>query len=283
MNGHKIGTIANIAWMECKYFFRSTKLILLGMFLIFVNVQVILPLKDCAVAMNEKLSFGEAFTALGNSGIVVLIFPLFFLAIMADFPRKDGIYLYYQIRCGRMTWVLGQLVFALLSSIFLTIFSLIASGMLLMPYVRWSVHFSHAITNYVSTYPERSGEYVVQLLPENLYNQMTLGTALLHTLFLLILYFFLLALVLLFFALLNHKLSGILMDGIIITAGAISCASRTRYMWFLPMSHTITWLHYTEYFCKEVFPMVGSYLYFIMINLCLILFCIFASKRYQIL
>ena len=36
--------------------------------------------------------------------------------------------------------------------------------------------FSHAVTHYSSVFPERTGDYILQLLPENLYQQMTLGT-----------------------------------------------------------------------------------------------------------
>lgn len=280
--GYKMRTILNIAMIEYKSLLKSTKIIILGMFAIFINIQIIMPLKNCGILMNEKLSFLEPFAAAGNSGMVVLILPLFYLAMMADFPREDGIHLFYQIRCDKIVWVSGQMLFALLSSISLAVFVLAASAILIVPNGKWTYNFSDAVTKYVATYPERAGEYVVQLLPENLYNQMTLDKAVIHTFFLLILYFLLLSLVLFLSALLNNKMLGILIDGIIIVAGAIACASRTVFMWFLPMSHTITWLHYTEFLRKEIFPINGSYLYFVIMNLCLVILCFLAGRRYQV-
>ncbi len=257
-------------------------MIILGMFVIFVNIQIITPLKNCAGLMDGKLSFLEAFAAMGNSGIVVLILPLFYLSMMADFPRKDGIQLFYQIRCDKIVWILGQIVFAFISAVSLAAFALVSSMVLLLPYGKWDLDFSYAITNYVSTYPERFGDYVVQLLPENLYNQLTLGTAVLHTFLLLSLYFFMIALVLLLFTLLNNKLAGILFVGILIVAGAVFCAANTVFMWFLPMSHAMTVAHFTKYISTEIFPIGASYLYFVLLDLCMAIACAIVSKRYQI-
>lgn len=280
--GNKMRTILNIAVIEYKTLLKSTKMIILGMFAIFINIQIIMPLKNCAVLMDGKLSFLEPFTAIGNSGIVVLILPLFYLAMMADFPREDGIHRFYQIRCDKTVWVSGQMLFALMSSISLTVFVLVLSVILIMPNGKWDYNFSDAVRNYAAAYPERSGDYVVRLLPENLYNQMTLYKAVIHTFCFLILYFLFLSLVLLLSALLNKKMLGILADGIIIAAGAIACASRTAFMWFLPMSHTITWFHYTEYMRREIFPINGSYLYFAAINVCMVILCVLAGRRYQV-
>lgn len=284
--GHKevrrMGTVISVVGSEYKKLLRSTKIIILGLFIIFMNIQIIAPLKTCSAMMQEKLSIWEPFIAVGNSGVVVLVLPMFFLAMMADFPREDGISLFYQIRCTKKAWIVGQIGFAMLSSVTLVLFAIVASVLLILPCAEWKTEFSRAITYYVSVYPEHAGDYVVQLVPQNLYNQMTLMDAVGNTVLLLILYFFLLALVILLFSLLNKKIIGILLDGFIISAGAILCAAKVSYMWILPMSHTITWLHYTEYIREEVFPMYGSYLYFVLMEVVLIALCLVAGKRYQV-
>lgn len=147
---------------------------------------------------------------------------------MADFPRKDGIQLFYQIRCDKIVWAFGQIVFALFSAVSLAAFALISS------------------------------------------------TALLS------LYFFLIALILLLFALMNSKLAGVLLVGILIVAGTISCAANAKFRWFLPMSHALTVQHFTEYTSAEIFPIGASYLYFIVANLCMVIACAVISKRYQV-
>ena len=46
---HKLYGAWNVACMEYKKLIRSTKMIILAMFLIFVNIQIITPLKQCAI------------------------------------------------------------------------------------------------------------------------------------------------------------------------------------------------------------------------------------------
>mgnify|MGYP000814976818 CR=1 FL=1 len=75
---HKLYGAWNVACMEYKKLIRSTKMIILAMFLIFVNIQIITPLKQCAIDMDAKLSYFEPFIAAGNSGMVLLILPLFY-------------------------------------------------------------------------------------------------------------------------------------------------------------------------------------------------------------
>ena len=52
---HKLYGAWNVACMEYKKLIRSTKMIILAMFLIFVNIQIITPLKQCAIDMDAKL------------------------------------------------------------------------------------------------------------------------------------------------------------------------------------------------------------------------------------
>ncbi len=271
----------SIAGMEYKKLLRSTKLIILTMFLIFVNIQIIAPLKQCAVDMNAKLSYFEPFIATGNSGMVLLILPLFYLAMMADYPQEDESTKFYRIRCTKVMWVAGELIFACMSAVSLAVFSFVSTTILMIPKGQWIFHFSDAVTKYLAVYPERTGDAVVQLLPINLYNQMTLPAAMRETLLLLILYFLLLALVLLLFSLLGHKGIGILTDGFLVVGGTILCAANSGLQWLFPMAHTIPWLHYSEYFRKQVFPITGSYLYFIGIDVILILLCLTVGAKHQ--
>ena len=137
-------------------------------------------LRQCKMLMGEMLSIPEAFVALGNSGVILLIIPILFLVLMADFPQSTGIDRFYQMRCTKRTWIFGQAVFGQLSC-FVLLFLLVSSCVLMIGTGRWSLSFSDAVTHFTSVYPDRTGDYVVRLLPGNLYQQMTLEQALIHT------------------------------------------------------------------------------------------------------
>ena len=278
---NKIKTIWNLSRMELMQLMRSTKMIILALFAIFINIQIITPLRALSITMQHKLSIFEPFAAIGNSGVVVLILPLFFITMMADFPREGESRYFYQIRCSKRTWVMGQIVYGVECSILLTVFVFAASILLSLDFISWSPDYSYAVTSYVALFPERAGEYVVQLIPENLYNQIPLSVAVVHTALLLILYFTMLAMLILVFSLVKKKIAGLFLDGIIILLGTIACAGRMAYMWVFPMAHTITWLHYAEYQSKPVLPLCDSYLYFSVINAAFIVLSIIISKRYN--
>lgn len=263
---NKWKTIRKLSGMELERTLRSTKIIVLALFVIFMNIQIITPLRALSIAMGGKLSLLEPFAAAGNSGVVVLMLPLFYLTMMADFPQEGENGYFYRIRCGKRTWVAGQIAYAAVSSVMLTVFVFAASVLLSLDFISKSPDYSYAVTRYVAVFPERAGEYVVQLVPENLYNQIPLPVAVFHTAFLLMLYFMMLAMLILLFSLIKRKIVGIFLDGVIILAGTVSCAGRMAYMWVFPMAHTIPWLHYPEYRSKAVLPMGCSYLYFCIID-----------------
>ncbi|MDE7366371.1 MAG: hypothetical protein K2N24_03330 [Lachnospiraceae bacterium] len=278
---NKMKTIWKLSRMELMQLMRSTKIIILALFAIFINIQIITPLRALSITMEHKLSIFEPFAAIGNSGVVVLILPLFFITMMADFPREGESRYFYQIRCSKRTWVMGQIVYGVECSIMLTLFVFAASVLLSLDFISWSPDYSYAVTRYVALFPEWAGEYVVQLIPENLYNQIPLPVAVVHTVLLLILYFIMLAMLILVFSLVKKKIAGLFLDGIIILLGTITCAGRMAYMWVFPMAHTITWLHYAEYQSKPVLPLCDSYLYFSVINAAFIVLSIIISKRYN--
>lgn len=274
-------TILHIAFAEFRRWMRSSRIIILAVMLVFVHTQIITTLQDCAARMGEPVGILEGFIALGNSGVIVLVVPALFLVLIADFPQKAGIDFFYQVRTSKRKWILGQILFAVEASVFLVVFLLAASVVMLLGCGSWMTGFSHVVTHYSAVFPERTGDYILQLLPENLYQQMTLGTAVRHTILLMLLYFLLLALVLLVSALCNQKYAGLLADAALIILGTVSTSAEVSWMWLFPMAHSISWVHYEKYLSRQVFPMTGSYLYFIVICGALAAVCMLAARKYQ--
>lgn len=279
---NRVKVIWKLSRTELLCLLRSTKIIIMALFVIFVNVQVIEPLREISMLMGEKLSIFEPFLAIGNSGLVLLILPLFFMTMMADFPREGESQYFCQIRCSKRVWTAGQLLYAIEVSVIMTVFVFLVSILLSMDFTEWNLNYSHGITQYVTTFPERAGDYAAQLITENLYNQISLGTALLHTAMLQVLYFILLALIILVCSLVGRKMAGLILDGALVMLGTIACTMRRMvYMWLLPMGHTIPWLHYTEYQSQMIMPMRYSYLYFGILIIILSVTSIVVSRRYH--
>lgn len=277
-----IKTVFYIAAMEWKNLFCSTKIFILGILLIFINEQIISPLRQCSLMMEQRVSYFEPYVALCNSGAVMLVIPLFYLSMMADFPKEGGVSLFFHIRCSSLSWVLGEILFIILSVFTLISYLMLSGIILIQPYAKCILKYSDAVTKYTSVFPEREGEYITQLLPDNLYNQISMGDTIFHSTALVALYLAMLALILLLFSLINKKRIGIFLDGTLILLGVVSCGMHMKNMWFFPMANTVVWLHYNSYLAEPVYPLYASYLYFWIADIILTGICIGVRKKYQV-
>lgn len=273
--------IFKLSSLEISQLLRSTKIIIFFVFAIFVNAQIISPLRALSETMGMKLSFLEPFVAIGNSWMVILLLPLFFLVAMADFPREGQQQLFCKIRSGKREWLLGQLFYMIGSAVALLLGVFGLSIVLSADFICVSFSYSDAVTKYTSVFPEMSGAYEATLITKNLYNQMELATAALHCFALITLYCIFMGMLLLTFALLKKKLIGIVADVFLIFGGTILVVMNIKKMWLLPMAHTITWLHYSEYERKMLFPIQDSYILLGIANLILIVLTIILSKHYK--
>ena len=173
----------------------------------------------------------------------------------ADFPQRDGTHLFCQARCRKRVWIAGQVLFAMKACLFLVVFLFVVSCILMLGCGSWQFSFSDAVHAF---HIGLSGPYrglCGPAVPGNLYQQMGLGMALLHSACMMYLHFLLLSMVILWSFLLQKKYAGILADGFLIILGAVTCEVQLPAMWVFPMPHTVPWLHYEEYLSAMVFPM----------------------------
>ena len=152
-------------------------MVIVAVLLIFINNFAVSPLTNNAELMGEPLNILEPFIAVANSEILILIIPIVFLTLIADYPKVDTNTVFYIVRIGRANWFVGQilkLVFMIISYlavIFLgTVLPMLSKGF-------WYNGWSNVATGFVKMFPDRRGDFGVELLPENLYNQLTVFSA----------------------------------------------------------------------------------------------------------
>nr|MCR5481078.1 hypothetical protein [Ruminococcus sp.] len=88
----------------------DARMVILGVLLIFIYNFAIQPLLQNAEKMNEPLNMLEPFIAVANSGAVLMIIPLVFMTLIADFPKIDNNTVFYIMRIGRKNWLTGQII-----------------------------------------------------------------------------------------------------------------------------------------------------------------------------
>lgn len=130
-------------------------------------------------------------------------------------------------------------------------------------------------------YPEKSGNFGATLLPENLYNQLTVFEAAAKSYALIFCYLTVIGLILLGFSLVKLKTAGFVVCGGIISLGTALCSIKSGLMWLMPMAHSIIWLHYTKYYRAPVVPVWQSAVYFGVLIAVLTIFCFFVIRKFN--
>ena len=248
----------------------DARMVIVAVLLIFINNFAVSPLTNNAELMGEPLNILEPFIAVANSEILILIIPIVFLTLIADYPKVDTNTVFYIVRIGRANWFVGQilkLVFMIISYlavIFLgTVLPMLSKGF-------WYNGWSNVATGFVKMFPDRRGG--VELLPENLYNQLSVFEAAVKSYLLVAAYLMIIGLILLVFSLFKRKTMGFIICGGMISLGMAFSAIRTNLMWTMPMANSITWLHYTKYFKKPIMPMSFSVIYLLVLIAVLLVF-----------
>lgn len=254
--------ILAITTAELRRIFLDPRLLTVGMLLVFIYNLVVKELFSRAEKTGLPVNAAETFIAIGSSGVLLLFLPSVFLILISDHPNMGAHTLYSIHRAGRLRWLFGEIFGALISTIIYVAGMFAACFIMTLPKGFFGVEWSDTVTKYVSMFPNERFTMMSQYLPSNLFNQMSLPSALLHTTLLLILYLFSLSLIITFFRILGMRAAGIAAAFGVVAAGVLTCAIQVKAMWAFPMSHTVTWLHYDTALREPKVPMQASYIYF---------------------
>jgi hypothetical protein len=259
----------------------DARMIILGVLLIFIYNFAIEPLLKNAEEMGEPLNMLEPFIAVANSGIILLIIPLVFMTLIADFPKIDNNTVFYIIRVGRVNWLLGQVIKLVMMAVSYLAFIFAGAVIPMIGRSFWYNGWSAVVTQYLMRFPEKTGNFGLQLVPENLYNQMSVFGAAVQSYLLVFAYLMIIGLLLLSFSLIKKKTLGFVLCGAVISLGTAFCAVKTMLMWSMPMANTIVWLHFTRYFRQPVVTIYFSITYLCVFIAVLLVFCFIAIKRFN--
>lgn len=257
---NKLRCILAVARTEYLRWLTDPRVIIVGVLLVFMRSLAVEPLLERAVKFGEKLNILEPFVAVGNSGMLVMLMPCVFLILISDYPKMTGSTLFFIRRTGKTNWLWGQVLFLLMA--IATFLLAVLVGSMLVSGGAFSDSWSNTVTKYAARFPNEADSFVSQLLPSNLYNQLSLFSAVLHTIALMTMYLFSLSLIIYFFKLIHIQSFGLFAAIFIVAAGVMTCSLKSQSMWAFPMANTIVWLHYDEILSRRNFPVWCSYAYF---------------------
>lgn len=276
LNLKKIWSVALTEWIK---WICNPRMLIVAVLVVYIYSFAVVPLMERSVKMGQPLNMLEPLIAIGNSGQLALIIPLVFMALMSDFPKTDGSTIFIMHRTGRFNWAVGQLVFAVISIITYLGSIYVITTAFIMNRTFLTNGWSTVVKKYDVLYPQESGSFAAQLIPENLYNHMTPYSSVIQTYLLMFLYLLIIAMILLVFNMLRRKAVGFLISAGMIAFGTLFCSLNSGIMWAFPMSNAIVWLHYTDIYREAIMPISFSYIYFAVFTVVLLAaIIIFAPK-----
>lgn len=275
----KIGGVFTVAGCEYIKWLTNPRNIIFLVLVVFAKTLAIDPLAKRAAEYGGKMSLLEPFAAIGNSGLLVMLLPAVYLVLMSDFPKFDGNSMFYISRTGKMNWLFGQLLFALMSIVTYILAALVLVTLFSVGSADFSFSWSECTRFYAARFPDKEFTFASQLLPSNLYNQISLISSIVYTVTLLTMYLFLLTLILMIFKLLSLKSAGLFASLGVIALGTATCAVKTKIMWCFPMANTIIWLHYTAILREPIVAIWYSYAYFAVAIIVLLFVSVILTKH----
>lgn len=273
MDSNKILHVAKNEYMR---WMHNPKLIIFFVMLIFVYDYVILELTTAADRMGKDLQVFEGFIGVSNSQLLLMIIPIIFVGLMGDFPRISGNAMFYIYRVGKINWLMGQILFAIMTVV--TYLSALLGFSIIAILSRSFLNniWSEITTRYYIFAPNEYASIVANLTTGRLYNNLLPLEATLHILGLMFLFLLLISMMLLVGFLCRARMAGVVVTTGILCVGNVLAYMENSVRWFFPTAHAVLEIHFDEIYQKPIMDMRLSYLYYTLL-LCVLLIVAFLS------
>ena len=278
MDSNKIFRVAKNEYIK---WITNPKMIIALVMFVFAYDYVIKELFEASDKMGEKLQIFEGFIAISNSQLLIMIIPIVFIGLMGEFPRVDGNSMFFISRVGKVNWLLGQMMFAIMASVTylgsLLLFSMLAS----VGRSYLANNWSEVTTKYYIFAPNDFKSKVAMLTTGRLYNNLTPVQSVLHIFGLMLLLMLLIAMGLLVSFVLKNKITGVIATTGLICIGNVLAYMENGVRWFFPTSHAVLEIHFDEIYRKPIMEMEWSYLYYLVLIMILFVISFVVIDRYD--
>ena len=278
MDSKKIFRVAKNEYIK---WITNPKMIIALVMFVFAYDYVIKELSEASDKMGEKLQIFEGFIAISNSQLLIMIIPIVFIGLMGEFPRVDGNSMFFISRVGKVNWLLGQMMFAIMASVTylgsLLLFSMLASVGRSFLANDWS----EVTTKYYIFAPNDFKSKVAMLTTGRLYNNLTPLQSVINILGLMLLLLMLISMGLLVSFVIKNKIMGVVMTTGLICIGNVLAYMENGVRWFFPTSHAVLEIHFDEIYRKPIMGMEWSYLYYLVLIMILFVISFVVIDRYD--
>lgn len=256
-----IKSICMIAGNEFKKWLFNPRIIILLAVMFPIYDNVIEPLNIASDNMNQPLNLLEPVIAVMNSWACMMTLTIVFIVLMSPFPSLKGNALFSIARMGKVNWVLGELLFQIISCIvyvmFIVVFIVVQYANKAFLANGWSL----VASGYDDMFENVSQKIVGTVLPKNITNQMPPYEAFGMSVLLFLMLLIIVCVVLLLGCMYYKRL--VFFSGLItyILVGSGMLLLNTKIKWLFLMAHVNLSQHYNQYFRRYIFsPYLSFYI-----------------------
>lgn len=252
----------------------SSRLLVFGYIFIFVYVYFIKPMNELTYKLATPINALEPFVAIANNRYTLPLIVIGFMVLISDFPRLNDFATFSLFRTGRISWLIGQIIFLTMAGLTYIGFILIITMVLVM-------NNAFCVNAWSLVQKEMNMQTEQSLLMQRLYpfaqidnsvlRQSRPIEAVLHGAILIFLFIIIVGCVQLFFALRQQKIISVFINLLASASGLILLMVDIKVKWLFPISNAVFGWHYDGTYNITIIPIWWSYVYFISLFIILII------------
>lgn len=263
-------------------FIFSKKSILLLFSLIFLMEDVVGKMKDLAAETGVVIGKLEPFLLIFAYPAHAMIIPLMFVVVLSDFPSNKTSGVFKMVRTGRIPWLLGEILYALMMGLTYILSLLVCSILWMGKTGTFMSTWSDYMTVFDQMFPEQYMYNTNLFIGAGTVTQGSPIRVITQSVLLMMCCLLLIALLLAMCKLLGKKIYGLFLTIVLIGIGAVGCTYFGDAKWIFPMAHTIFGQHFLEFFAKPECPLYASYIYFLALCAVILVIDIVLVKKIRI-
>lgn len=244
-------------------FILSKKMIVCIMTYVFMMEDVVVPLVKLADETSTQYGICEPFILLLSYYEHFMVVPVLFIVVMADFPAKENDCIFAITRMGKTKYVVSQIIYAFVMSLFLILVLGIMS--ILYSHGENILEWSEYMTVFHLKFPELYQANNQLFVESSTANQGTVLRVLVNSILLLAMFLTVLAEILCYFKLKGRRFVGITVSLGLLIMGIILHGLNLKARWIFPVSHVIYGAHFDAFLRKPICELWISYAYFIVL------------------
>ena len=278
----KLHSVCWIAGIEYRKWLTLKNLLILLFSILFLGEYVFSNVLRVAQMTGLQINYLEPMDLVMSFEFYMMVIPLIVIVELSGFPDKSAGNIFVVMRVGRITWLLGEILFGILVGLTCLFAFFVASFVWVLGYAGFSNQWCSFMTDISEKFPEIYSQNLRLFLESGTMAHGTPLSVTLSCIGLLLLYFTIMIQVLCLFRFLGQQKIGLIINIGITIFGAVAISYMENIKWFFPITHAIFGEHFDMFFAKPIVSLQSSVLYFIVLNVGLLIINARLVKRCMI-